>query len=154
MAISKIQDAGVSLTGAALPAGSVIQVVSAGFTSSTSTSSTSYVPTTVTASITPTSSSSKVYVSFSGACCTQAANTSIVATVYRNGADIGAGNLSVLYTATHSGFLCIPLSFDYLDAPSSTSSTTYTVYIKEGGVAGTVSTDSTVKSITLMEIAG
>ena len=133
--------------------GKVLQVVSAGFTTTTSTSSRSYVATTVTASITPTSSTSKVYVSFSGVCCIQAANTSIQATIFRNGASISAGDLSTLYAATHSGFLCAPMSFEYLDSPATTSSTTYTVYIKENGLDGTVNTDSTVKTITLMEIA-
>ena len=151
-------EAGTVLTTAgvpasAMPAGSVIQVVSAGTTASTSTSSTTYVPTAITATITPTSSSNKVYILFTGSCCTQAANTEVQVTVYRNGTNLSATSLANLYTATHSGFLCVSLPFNYLDSPATTSATTYTVYIKEGGVPGTVNTSGQLKTITLMEIA-
>ena len=62
MAISKIQDAGVSLTSAALPAGSVIQVASALSTTITINSS-SYVDVTdYNVTITPSSASNKILV--------------------------------------------------------------------------------------------
>ena len=137
----------------AMPAGSVLQVVSAGTTAVTSTSSTTYVATSITATITPTSSSNKIYIVFSGSFCTTAANTEVQVTVYRNGTNLSATSLANLYTATHSGYLCVSLPFQYLDSPATTSATTYTVYMKEAGVPGTVQTTGEVKTITLMEIA-
>ena len=60
MAISKIQDAGVSLTGAALPAGSVLQVVMGSSDSVVLGSSNTWISNPATVSITPSATSSKI----------------------------------------------------------------------------------------------
>jgi len=152
MAISKIQDAGVSLTGAALPAGSVLQVVQAVSTLSFSTSSTTYTATGHTASITPSSATSKVLVVYGGNWCIQAANTQVDVTARSNQGATNLG-LGTFYSATASGFTCATLGFTFLDSPATTSSLTYTIHAKEAGLSGTVNTGTEAKTLTLMEIA-
>ena len=138
---------------AAMPAGSIIQVVSSESTAAFSTSSTSYVATTHTATITPSSTSSKILIIYSGLWSIQAANTQ-VDVIARS--SLGATNLgiSTFYSATSSGFTNSTQNFAYLHSPSSTSALTYTIHAKEAGAAGTVSTGTDLKTLTLMEIAG
>ena len=62
MALTKVQDGGLNLTDAGMPAGSVLQVIVGTLSSSTTTTSTSLVDTGLTASITPSSSSNKILV--------------------------------------------------------------------------------------------
>lgn len=142
-----------AITASALPAGSVLQVVSEESTTAFSTSSTSFVATTHTATITPSSTSSKIFIIYSGLWCIQAANTEVELTVRSNlnASDLGS---SKFYSATSSGFTCASIPFSYLHSPSSASAITYTVHAKEGGVAGTISTGASLKTLTLVEIAG
>lgn len=140
-----------AITAAAMPAGSVLQVVQGTSTASFSTSSTSYVTTGVSASITPSSSSNKilVFVNGGGLDTWQSSDNTVYAALYR-----GASSLGFTDVFGYSSRTIAPLSFSYLDSPATTSSTTYTIYLKSGG-AYTVymnSRNETV-SITLMEIA-
>ena len=139
-----------------LPAGvggKVLNVVSEESTTAFSTSSTSFVATTHTATITPSSTSSKIFIIYSGLWCIQAANTEVELTVRSNlnASDLGS---SKFYSATASGFTCASIPFSYLHSPSSASAITYTVHAKEGGVPGTISTGASFKTLTLVEIAG
>ena len=155
----------VALTGAAvtysqLPTGTVLQVVSAILSTSFSTSSTSYVNSGLTASITPKFSTSKILVICNmGQCFMNANLVSFNATIYR-----GSTNLSPNTTVTRgfaelnsvsSGALVSNETMIYLDSPATTSSTTYTAFIG-AGASGSISInqDSGNSTITLMEIAG
>ena len=153
MAISKIQDAGVSLTRAALPAGSVIQVVSDINTNNFSTNSQNvYVTTNQSLSITPSSASSKILVMFNAKnVTTLAANTAIDIQVRRSGVVVCFGGY---YTATVGSNQTVPFGvIQSLDSPNTTSPVTYEVFAAEGGVAGTVELNAN-RVLTLMEIAG
>ena len=154
MSISKIADAGVSLTSAALPAGSVLQVVSATYATPSVTSSTSYVDTGLTASITPSSSSSKilVIVSQNGLDVT-ATNAGIALGLFRNTTNIS--NFAVYANYSTTG-IRMAWSFNYLDSPATTSSTIYkTQFAKMTGGGNVVVQDSnSMSAITLMEISG
>jgi hypothetical protein len=135
-----------------LPTGSVLQVVTATANSSTSTTSTSYVTTNLAATITPTSSTSKIFVIWSNVVATTAATTGINVTLYRGATDLGGGSaFSEIVTSGNN----YGLNFSYLDSPSTTSSTTYTVYFKRTGTNSTVYANLTgfISSLTLMEIA-
>jgi len=116
----------------ALPSGvggKIGQVITSVLSTTFTTTSTSFVSTGHSASITPTASSSKVLIMLNGG---EAWNNNDVnygrwTTFYRGGTDLGGGTngLQKHYANT---FLSMPHSIHYLDSPSTTSSTTYTVY--------------------------
>ena len=146
-----------TIAAARLPAGSVLQVVSFATTSSTSTTSGTPVETALTASITPTSSSSKIFVSFNAMCQKSAGSgifSSLGVAIYKN-----AG--LVIYTTRYGGYsgvtaaLYMNAAGQYLDSPATTSSTTYTIYIfnEVSGSNVGLNNDSSTSVITLMEIA-
>jgi len=142
-------------------AGTVLQVVQATFSTATSTTSTSLVTTGLSASITPSSSSSKILIFISmGDVGAQNSGSGV------NGAGFGiykgasslVTNLSaqISYNSINTSGLTIGgFSSTYLDSPATTSSTTYTVYFKVAGSGTTVIAfrDGTLGVITLMEIA-
>lgn len=148
---------GTVLTTASPKAGNVLQVVQAITQTSTSTSSTSYVTTSVSGSITPATTSNKILVQvFLGTSYASSGGVTGTVTIYRNA--------STDLAATSQGFALsssvgnLPVAFAYLDSPSSTSSTTYTVYMKTNSgtfyVGGTNGGVAVSNSITLTEIAG
>jgi len=143
------------------PAGSVLQVVSATYSTVVSTTSGTPQASGLTASITPSSSSSKILViATMGDQATTAAGNGVVSYLYRNGSNIGGsffGSNQTYISATVSFNIGASQTINYLDSPSTTSSTTYAIYFnsKNSG-ASTVSLfrDNTTGSITLMEIKG
>ena len=135
----------------------VLQVVTAIYDSQSSTTSSTYVTTNLTASITPKFSTSKILILVSG--------TSYVAvgavigsfSVFRGTVSgtnlagaIGSGNV---YSPTVG--VMAPLCINYLDSPATTSSTTYTVGMKNSDNANLVylAPNGQRGVITLMEIA-
>ena len=138
-------------------AGTVLQVSQSLTQTQTSTSSTSYVSTSVNGSITPSSASNKILVQvFLGTTYANASGATGIITIYRNSTTDLAPTTRGFVLATYTDNM--PVSFSYLDSPSSTSSTTYTVYIKAGSstfnIGGTNGGIAVSNSITLMEIAG
>jgi len=148
-------------TRAQLPAGSVLQVVQ-GSTSTQATISTStYTDTGLSASITPTSASSKILVFISQSIQSQiTANTDAV-TAFRivrdstaihtmtrvNGIRAGTGSASYVINI---GYVT-PI---YLDSPNTTASVTYKSQVSStSGEASIANSSSTISTITLMEIA-
>lgn len=143
-------------------AGTVLQTVyGTPQTSPTVTSSTSYVTTSTTATITPSSSTSKILVIVNGGISFgDSANQNGVnyVTVYRNSTDIGKSDGTGL-TGTYAWGVTYndlggALAISVLDSPSTTSATTYTVYIKveQSGQAFYYSWRG-LGTITLMEIS-
>ena len=122
--------------------GRVIQVVQSTSTSTATTSANaSYVTTGHTATITPTSATSKILVM-----CTFTADNSKEYdsgfTVYRNSTTNIAGTNT---NPVHFGYvggtaynLIAPISLQYVDSPSATSATTYTVYMLNPGSPSTL----------------
>ena len=134
------------------PSGSVIQVVSTSTFISFSTSSTSYVDTGLSVTITPSAASSRIMLIYSGAWNIRAANTAIELAFVRDSTNLG--KQSALYSATHSGYFTTPVACSHLDSPSSTSSIVYKIYAKEAGVAGTVGlADDVLHTFIAQEIA-
>ena len=143
---------------AALPAGSVLQVVQGSTTTQTTTAA-GPADTTLTASITPRSASNKILVI-----------TMQASYIFGGGADSGASftllrGASVVYTGNDFSFyianptvgseLASNFNITYLDSPATTSSVTYKTQFKAPN-GGTVMTQqsSIASTITLMEIAG
>lgn len=146
---------------AALPTGSVLQVVNSTLGSIVSTSSNTFSDTGLSASITPSSTTNKVLVFVSVNGCYKAGTDTCVKT------QLVRGSTVISYiddVAGYTGSTTITgstVSFNYLDSPSTTSSTTYKVQFgTDSSVAGrTVSINNyasgpgSVSAITLMEIS-
>lgn len=148
--------------------GKVLQVVSATTTTSTSINTTTLTDTTLTASITPSSATSKILILTQQRIFTSRSN-SVFSQV--KGALLRGSTKIVDYSAGSSGGQFINYieansvssgahrfvqNYNYLDSPATTSSTTYKTQLALDSTASsatlTVQEDSTVSSIILMEI--
>ena len=137
----------------------VLQVVQATASSTNTTTSTSYVDAGfLSASITPSSTSSKILINCAFAGMNLTGNKHAEWTIYRNNTtNLGLGNQSSLafYYTDASAYIWNPITIMYLDSPSTTSSTQYDLYHKArtGGTIYSGIADSG-GTITLTEIAG
>jgi len=156
---SSVQNTSAIVSGyvpyANLPAGSVLQVVNMVNSSGTTTTSTSYVDTAITLSITPKFSTSKILVVVNLTGCKKANdNAYLQAQIVRNSTALIEFEREGGYdnTTGTNGFGAT--SSTYLDSPATTSATTYKIQIRVGNV-GTVSISNSnaQSSLTLMEIA-
>jgi hypothetical protein len=165
--------AGLPLTGGTLSGGitfpygsgaqqapsKVLQVVQNTSTSAVSSTSSTYVTSGVSASITPLFSTSKILILVSGAGYMAGAGTSLGCfTVFRGtvaGTDLSGvtGGFTSFYGTT-SGVMA-SVSIAYLDSPATTNATTYTVGMKstDNSSAVYLNSNSQKALITLMEIA-
>jgi hypothetical protein len=146
---------GQSIPKAALPTGSVLQVIQTNTTADSSTTSNSYVDTNLSVTITPTSSSSKILISTCGSIRKNSGNgdTGAYVNIVRGATQIAEQGF-LAWTGA-SGFNQESLNLIYLDSPSTTSSTTYKIQIRTtvSGQGVQISHDSSMNSITVMEIA-
>ena len=134
-----------------MAAGHVVQVVTANKNLSTdsTTGSGSYIDAGLSASITPTSANSKIYVvaHFSGL---STSGNWLISTLYRDSTNTaGSEGLGI----TQAGNW-VTTTLTVVDSPSTTSSVTYGLYVKRGGT-GTAyyHWNGSIDTITLMEIA-
>jgi len=139
-----------------MPSGSVIQIINAYTTSTTSTTSNSYVATALTATITPQFSTSKIFVSYV-ATIDNNNGAQMNVTVFRNGTtdlSTGSGSRGFNEFFTAGGEWEGVSSAQILDSPATTSATTYTIYIRanSGSHQMYLNQNPTQSSITLMEI--
>jgi hypothetical protein len=142
---------------AALPTGSVLQVVNAAYNTTSTTTSSSFSPTGLTASITPTSASSKILV-ITGGCdaATVSPASGVKLALYRNTTQLTQYTNNIPYQGSGGSFYITGApSITYLDSPATTSSVSYSVYYaaQTGGTTVTMQRDNTTATITLMEIA-
>jgi len=140
--------------------GKVLQVVQQTYDAQISTTSTSYVTSNLAATITPTSANSKILINVSVGVYNPAGQY-IRATVYRgstelaNDAKSGSNGANDAFIASSgSGSAWASSSINYLDSPSTTSATTYTLYYKSSSGTAYIHNGWTVSTLTLMEIAG
>ena len=136
--------------------GKIGQVVQATYTTSTATTSTSYVTTGLTSSITPTATTSKVLILVTVPMSNQNGTGSAVATIFRG--TVAGTNL---FTAPGFGKQYANpndssgvVSGNFLDSPNTTSATTYTVGFKAESAASTATAQTSAASstITLIEV--
>ena len=150
----------MAASGAWAPTGTVLQVLQTGTSAVISTSSTSFVTTGFSLSITPKSSTSKILAMVNGGSlfASTPAGAAIYSTIYRGATNLGDASYGLERMSTVGGsFTLAPHSMCILDSPATTSSTTYTCYFRNGGTAATVdfsSGDRGQVTLTLMEIAG
>jgi hypothetical protein len=140
---------------ASLPTGSVLQVVNATYSTETTSSSSTLADTGLTATITPTSTTSKILVLVSQVGVRKSGSTYVGLRLLRNSS-------SILSFAESSGFTGGSVdngigtdSVCYLDSPATTSATTYKTQFKNTPASGTVyvQVNGMTSTITLMEIA-
>ena len=130
--------------------GKVLQVVTATDSTERSTTSTSFVTAdnTLSVSITPSSASSKVFITSAFEASAGASGRSFF-TIYRDSTNLGNTNGFFTLLGSQDGSSG---ALSVLDSPSTTSAITYQVYIKSNGVVASM-TGNTVKStITAFEI--
>lgn len=135
--------------------GKVLQVVGATYATSTSNSTTTEADTGLTASITPTASTSKILVMVNQSSIYKTAgnvNNEIELKLYR-----GATSLALsrgAFTGTLLDLNIGSISWGYLDSPATTSSTTYKTTFKNTNASATVyvQKDNSTSTIVLMEI--
>jgi hypothetical protein len=135
----------------------VLQVVQATASNQDSTTSNSFVASSLTGSITPLFATSKIYV-VASAVCTNTGNGQGNYTLYRNSTNLGgggAGQASLQMFYSSSGYQFVPITISYLDSPATTNSTTYTVYFKtqSGGSTTYFGTTNITETLVMMEIA-
>jgi len=147
-----ISDAGVlkRLDASLIGGGKVLQVIVGTQSASDSTSSSSFVATTLNAAITPSATSSKV--AFFMHSTSQIAGGITCYDLY-DGSNYASGGETRGLTAMEGNANAMrPVSFVGLLSPSTTSATTYTVHFKSSSGTSTFGRTDTLSSLILMEI--
>jgi len=138
--------------------GKVLQVVSANFTTAESTTNSSFTGSTRRLSITPSSTSSKVYIIFTTAGANNNNSNHIAYTLYRETDSTHLGSSSEGFAQGYAGggFGYWTVGINYLDSPSTTSAVEYRAYFKNGagGTTAYMGRGDAKSVLTLMEIAG
>jgi hypothetical protein len=156
-AISGLTATGISAV-QNLPAGSVLQVVNATHSNATSSATTTFVDTGLTATITPKFATSKILVLVSqNGISKETSNTRCVLRLLR-GATLITNIDDTLGFNNSSSTSSVTASVSFLDSPATTSATTYKTQFSSGGNSASITVQSnfsasTTSTITLMEIA-
>jgi hypothetical protein len=147
---------GTLLSSANPQSGGVIQVVQAVYSTQTSSSSTSFADTGLTATITPKFNTSKILILISHTECgiTTTSPNRITLQLVKNGSSLQVFNYQLGYNATANNYFTA--AFNYLDSPATTSAITYKTQFanQNASVAAVyVQLNSMPSTITLLEIA-
>jgi hypothetical protein len=131
--------------------GTILQVVQATYVGVASTTSTSFTNTSLTASITPSSSTNKILVFISSNGFSSSVSGASAYSINRGSTNIGSSQGFCVIT----NVVNTPFTIQFLDSPATTSSTTYNLAFKTNNAIYTAYYgDSNLTSvITLMEVA-
>ena len=137
--------------------GKILQVITATDSTARGSTSSSFVTgsNTLSVTITPSATSSKILVLYTGAVQNVGAtNATSHFTIYRGATNLGGGSNSALGSAyINANNLVLNMSIGYLDSPSTTSATTYQVYFKnDNSTTVYLNAQGTLSSITAFEI--
>ena len=138
----------------ALPAGvggKVLQVVTANDNTERNTNSTSYVTSsnTLSINITPSATSSKIFVSLTGSAYVESDNQYGHFTLYRGSTNLGtAQGLTLMYDYQYTGNMAMSI----LDSPSTTSQVTYQLYFKATSGNVIINPNGVKSTITAFEV--
>jgi hypothetical protein len=130
-------------------AGTVLQVVPVNVTPAFSTTSNTFTNTGISASITPSSATSKIFIASTFLPNTQSGNMTMSTTVFRDSTQLAID--AAQYTAS-GGWLVTTCTINFVDSPNTTSAVTYNIRARVSAGAGTISILNPA-SIVLMEIA-
>lgn len=137
-------------------AGNILQVVNATYSTSTSNTSSTYIDTGLTATITPTSSSNKILIILShNGCGKDSNNTQMGLRLLRGATQIAKLEDPAGYTNSSAVNYFGSISTCYLDSPATVSTTTYKTQFASLANLPSVNVqgNSSVSTITLMEVA-
>jgi hypothetical protein len=137
-------------------AGNILQVVSTNFpyNAFTTTTSTSFVSTDITASIAPTQTSSTIQVFVSTGCYCTGVNASGYLSVYRGATNLGNASLGFAIFDFSAVEKLQNATLAYKDSPNTTSSTAYTVYARTTNASSTFYANiNGMVNMTLIEVA-
>lgn len=140
---------------AAAGGGKVLQVVQGSTTTNATSTSATYADTNLSASITPSAATSKVLVLVAQTAGLTSTTDAICGLrIVRGATDIFTNARAVLFLTDNSSASLMSVSLVYLDAPNTTSATTYKTQFARIGAAGTaqVQNASAPSTITLIEI--
>lgn len=139
---------------AAAGGGKVLQVVNSYTDNNSSSTSTTYADTNLTASITPSATTSKILVIASQSYNTSSQGLRIGLKLFRGSTEIQAGGEYYGYSSAGGETITGHATFHHLDSPSTTSATTYKTQFNNAGNSGTVRVNylNMRSYITLMEI--
>jgi len=141
---------------AAIPTGSVLQVVTDTLTSEYTTSSTSWSDTGLTLNITPSATSSKILILVQLAgIYSNTASQWLTYTLDRGGSNLGNATYGIGGLVDHNdGRIIVGDGVVYMDSPSSTSSLTYKIQgrLVNASGAGQISQNNITSSLVAMEI--
>jgi len=136
----------------------VLQVVSVAYGNAIQNNTNVYADTGLSATITPSSTSSKILVTVSQNGCAKLvgnASSHIILRLMRGASEISLLDVGAGYTNTSIDNLIGSISSSYLDSPSTTSATTYKTQVRNNVNANgvIVQVNSSVSTMTLMEIS-
>ena len=146
-----------AVTAAKKGSGSILQVQNTYTNGQVSTTSTDWATTGVTVSITPSATTSKIFLNFSNSHYNGTNNHHCYFAYFRDSTNLGSdSNGQQLVTGATANGLWNTISMSYLDSPNTTSSVTYSIRWKLGSQGGTsylMYASSMNLSFTAMEIA-
>jgi len=149
---SNITDGAV--TSSKLSAGKILQVVSGTLLTETGSSSGSYVDTGLDVLITPSASSSKIFVTCSFGTHNNGANRTQYYTLYRGSTNLHSANGSGFFsTYGENGSTSQGGAINFLDSPNTTSQIEYSVYMKADAGTAYISLHGSTSTITVMEVS-
>jgi hypothetical protein len=140
-----------------MPAGSVLQVVNAAYSTQVTTTSATYITTGLTASITPKFSTSKILILVSQNGFAKSSTNTYMGLRLIVGAStvLAVIGTELMYNNAATPNTVGGSSISYLDSPATTSSVTYTTQYNNAGATGNVyvQLSGVVSTMTLLEIA-
>ena len=133
--------------------GTILQVVQSEIATTQNTTSTGYTTSNLTASITPSSTSSKVLMILSGGNCHHSTNgANVLVAFHKDGSVIGTGPHAIIQNTSGTNSFKSSWSASYLDSPSSTSSLTYAPFYKVSTGTGHFNEATVRVMLTLFEV--
>jgi hypothetical protein len=143
------------LADANMAPGSVLQVVTDTQPGEQSTTSTSFVDTALSVTITPISATSRIFLLYTGSAGNDGTQESYL-TFVRNSTNLGSGTsgLMRIWFANSTSYHFSGMSMSLLDSPATTSATTYKVQFRTNAGIAYISGGNATDSLTVFEIAG
>jgi len=135
--------------------GKILQVVGSTDNTETTHNSTSYTDSGIDVAITPSASTSKIYIICTGGTFLEDGYIWF-ATLFRDSTDLDPGSVGMTGLNSQTGDLYLGLSLSWLDSPSSTSEITYSLRVKAQTSGKRLDTcpGAALSSITAFEIDG
>jgi hypothetical protein len=140
--------------GSALVTGKVLQVVSTANTSAITGNNSSFADSGFSVTITPSATSSKILILTQIAAFNDTTATSMYYSIYRGTTNLGDSSVGFVRTYNGGSNLGSSVAMNFLDSPSTTSATEYSVYVKVAAGLGYISVNGATSTITALEIEG